>query len=252
MEEPKPKTSSSTEKESVDTEPKQSQVCKYDVNAATFLDVAVLRCLFISHWQEDGVYWALHYLNNRLREINEEATLPPSQPRRRSNSLPIPQIEVSLYQGPSNNSEKGSPSSAQKEYMEVPEPPPQSLSTPGIYFMFFFCIYELMIFHDIDESSAPTTGRRASEKKRRVKMSDLRTLIETRILSKSDRGLEKIGQETNGSPKELQHTEYHRSLDASEQQLERSASLICREPTSNLIKGKSMPSLRYVNIFLCT
>lgn len=75
------------------------------------------------------MYWALHYLNNRLREINEEATLPPSQPRRRSNSLPIPQIEVSLYQGPGNNSEKGSPSngSVPKEYIEVPEPPTQAL-----------------------------------------------------------------------------------------------------------------------------
>lgn len=38
---------------------------KVDVCAATFLDVAVLRCLFVSHWQEDGVYWALHYLYNR-------------------------------------------------------------------------------------------------------------------------------------------------------------------------------------------
>jgi protein unc-80 len=36
-----------------------------DVSAATFLDVAVLRCLFVSHWQEEGVYWCLHYLYNR-------------------------------------------------------------------------------------------------------------------------------------------------------------------------------------------
>lgn len=37
-----------------------------DVAAATFLDVAVLRCLFITHWQEEGVYWALHYMYNRF------------------------------------------------------------------------------------------------------------------------------------------------------------------------------------------
>lgn len=37
-----------------------------DVAAATFLDVGVLRCLFIAHWQEEGVYWALHYLYNRF------------------------------------------------------------------------------------------------------------------------------------------------------------------------------------------
>lgn len=35
------------------------------VSAATFLDVATLRCLFTSQWQEEGVYWALHYLYNR-------------------------------------------------------------------------------------------------------------------------------------------------------------------------------------------
>ena len=40
-------------------------VLKYDVNAATFMDVGVLRCLFMAHWQEEGVYWSLHYFNNR-------------------------------------------------------------------------------------------------------------------------------------------------------------------------------------------
>lgn len=91
----KPKGSSSTERESVETDPKSPQYqksdqkgyirqrfvnrrrllgmkfmqCKhfshYDIAAATFLDVAVLRCLFVSHWQEEGVYWSLHYLYNR-------------------------------------------------------------------------------------------------------------------------------------------------------------------------------------------
>lgn len=36
-----------------------------DLTAATFLDVAVLRCLFITDWQEEGIYWALHFLYNR-------------------------------------------------------------------------------------------------------------------------------------------------------------------------------------------
>jgi hypothetical protein len=30
-----------------------------DVLSASFLDVAVLRCLFCLSWQEDGIYWAL-------------------------------------------------------------------------------------------------------------------------------------------------------------------------------------------------
>lgn len=40
-------------------------VLKFDVNAATFMDVGVLRCLFMAHWQEEGIYWSLHYFNNR-------------------------------------------------------------------------------------------------------------------------------------------------------------------------------------------
>lgn len=63
--EPKPKTSSSTEKDSIDSGHKSPPISKYDINAATFLDVGVLRCLFISHWHEEGVYWSLHYLYNR-------------------------------------------------------------------------------------------------------------------------------------------------------------------------------------------
>lgn len=76
------KVSSSTEKDSVDSSKHPSTdgggpECQgsrktlaaatntADTAAATFLDVAVLRCLFITHWQEEGVYWALHYLYNR-------------------------------------------------------------------------------------------------------------------------------------------------------------------------------------------
>lgn len=51
---------------------------------------------------------------------------------------------------------------------------------------------------------AVSTGRRASEKKRRVKMADLRNLIETRMFSKSERTLEKIGLENDsGSQSKL-------------------------------------------------
>ncbi|XP_038122393.1 protein unc-80 homolog isoform X5 [Culex quinquefasciatus] len=236
-EDSKPKTSSSTERESLDTDPKSPQCTKGDVAAATFLDVAVLRCLFISHWQEDGVYWSLHYLNNRLRDISEETAIPPSQPRRRSNSLPIPQIEISMYQGP-NSSNRDSPSigSINKDYIEIPEPPISALLIDSPY-------------HapkpSSDEQSTPTAERKGSEKKRRVKMADLRTLIESRILSKSDRGLEKIGLEVTGNGKRLQHIDCHRSLDTGEKQLSRSSSMISRAPSTNLVKGKSMPSLRF-------
>uniref|UniRef100_A0AAG5CN78 Protein unc-80 homolog n=1 Tax=Anopheles atroparvus TaxID=41427 RepID=A0AAG5CN78_ANOAO len=236
----KPKTSSSTERESFDTGPQLSQGQKCDVIAATFLDVAVLRCLFISHWQEEGVYWSLHYLYNRLRDISEETSVLPSHPRRRSNSLPIPQIEISLYQGPTSSRDSPSIGSANKDYIEIPDAPVTALLT------------DLPFYGSKGGSSAPsedaTLGplgeRKGSEKKRRVKMADLRTLIETRILSKSDRGLEKIGLDANANGKRLQQMECHRSLDTGERQLSRSASMISRAPSTNLVKGKSMPSLR--------
>lgn len=68
------KTSSSTEKDSTDADPKSPVYRKYDVAAATFMDVAVLRCLFISHWQEEGVYWSLHFLYNRYLETSANKT----------------------------------------------------------------------------------------------------------------------------------------------------------------------------------
>lgn len=66
-----PKISTSTEKDSMDDSYKSQHPNKYDVCAATFLDVAVLRCLFISHWQEDGVYWCLHYLYSRYNDFDD-------------------------------------------------------------------------------------------------------------------------------------------------------------------------------------
>lgn len=179
-----PKSSTSTEKDSIDSGGglKSPPISKFDLNAATFLDVAVLRCLFVSHWQEEGVYWSLHYLYNRLREISEDSVTPPSQPKKRSNSLPIPQIEISVYQGPGSTNSRDSPSgsSTAKDYIEIPDPP--------------------IVAHLSEDSQS--TGRRSSEKKRRVKMSDLRTFVETRMFSKSDRTLEKVGLD-NG--KRLEH-----------------------------------------------
>lgn len=129
-----------------------------------------------------------------MREISEESVLPPSQPRRRSNSLPIPHIEISLYQG---NSKDSPSNSSSKDFIEVPEPPISTIinDTP----------YQAQKSIDKPDDAMSTNGKRStSERKKRVKMADLRTLIETKILSKSDRGLEKIGSDgSNG--KRLQH-----------------------------------------------
>lgn len=43
-----------------------------DVRAATFLDVATLRCLFVPQWQEEGVFWALQFLY--FRSVISNAT----------------------------------------------------------------------------------------------------------------------------------------------------------------------------------
>jgi len=43
-----------------------STIVDRDVRAATFLDVATLRCLFVSQWQEEGVFWALQFFYYRL------------------------------------------------------------------------------------------------------------------------------------------------------------------------------------------
>lgn len=138
------------------------------------------------------------FLFFRLRDISEESTVPTVQPRRRSNSLPIPQIEISLYQG---SGSKDSPSnSSSKDFMEVPEPPISTIINDPSPFQ------PLKSLDKPDESTSTNSARRTSTGKKRVKMADLRTLIETKILSKSDRGLEKIGAENGSNGQRLLHT----------------------------------------------
>ncbi|KAL3277360.1 hypothetical protein HHI36_012710 [Cryptolaemus montrouzieri] len=156
---------------------KNSGLTCTDVSAATFLDVAVLRCLFITLWQEEGIYWALHYMYNRLRDISE-ATSGQQQPRRRSNSLPIPKIEVSLYQSTESRKSDGN-----KDFIEVPEVKDVSLLSESPY-----------VFQK--PRSEESIHRRASEKiKKKMKMADLRAFVETKLLSKSDKALERIGHD---------------------------------------------------------
>ncbi|EGI65756.1 Protein unc-80-like protein, partial [Acromyrmex echinatior] len=205
-----------------------STIVDSDVRAATFLDVATLRCLFVPQWQEEGVHWALQFFYYRLRRINEETSVQ-QMPRRRSNSLPIPKIEVSIYQSPESKKKD-----VMKDFIEVPDTRDASLTTAH-------------------EGESRHT-RRASEKtKKRMKMADLKAFVETKLLSKSEKALEKIGQE---EPKMLFEQERHTSLDTGEDHLTAtrptSASSkifeakdidYMKHPT-NLIKGKSMPSLR--------
>lgn len=61
-------------------------------------------------------------MNFRIRDISDE-TVGQQQLRKRSNSLPIPKIEVSLYQ--STDLKKNDNNS--KDFIEVPEPKDVSL-----------------------------------------------------------------------------------------------------------------------------
>ncbi|XP_073952386.1 unc80, NALCN channel complex subunit isoform X3 [Choristoneura fumiferana] len=204
------------------------------VSAATFLDVATLRCLFTTQWQEEGVYWALHYLYNRLRDICD-AMSKQTQPRRRSNSLPIPKIEVSIYQSPEMKKRD-----SLKNFIEVPDLKDMSPVT------------EIPLppsSPKVEEENV--MSRRASEKvKRKMKMADLKAFVETKLLSKSEKALEKIGHEDHKF--NFHSAEYHRSLDNNEDRP--SSALGANFPPiaprmggellpCNLIKGKSMPSL---------
>lgn len=125
-------------------------------------------------------------------------------PRRRSNSLPIPKIEVSIYQSPESKKKD-----VLKDFIEIPETRDVSLLA-GTYSCQIVSVSRLSLFFYIDsvafpESSSDTLKgqdvetshtRRASEKtKKRMKMADLKIFVETKLLSKSEKALEKIGQD---------------------------------------------------------
>ncbi|KAJ1528104.1 hypothetical protein ONE63_008019 [Megalurothrips usitatus] len=223
---------------------------RMNLSAATFLDVAVLRCLFIPQWQEEGVFWALQFLYHRLRDIADERGHQ-QQPRRRSNSLPIPKIEVSLYQSPEQK-KRGTDSTGDSESKELIPMPDEKEKTSFLadsshsHFSFSFRRKS----SGGEGESGLSHFRRASEKvKKKMKMADLRAFVETKLLSKSEKTLEKIGRD-EAKPLDEQRAlaakECHSSLDAGDDELSRPGSAQgspTMMPASNLVKGKSMPSL---------
>lgn len=112
--------------------------------------------------------------------------MPVLQARRRSNSLPIPQIEISVYQGTNSNSRDSPSGNTLKDFIEVPE---QMMPS--------------MVADCSDSSDSKgnrtdkTTGiierRASSERKRNVKIASFKSLIESKIFSKSEKELERIG-----------------------------------------------------------
>lgn len=135
--------------------------------------------------------------------MSDEVITPAVQQRRRSNSLPIPQIEISVYQGPTSSRDSPTGSSITKDFIDLPDqsvppqqpqPAPAKLPSDSTSDSPQFDRRRATITPGDDTTSlGGTSVRRSSEKKRRVKMADLRTLIETKMFSKSDRMLERVG-----------------------------------------------------------
>lgn len=102
-----------------------------------------------------------------------------TQPRKRSNSLPIPKIEVSVYQSPDIKDRD-----SLKNFIEVPEVKDMSPIT------------EMPFTSPTKTEDENIMTRRSSEKiKRKMKMADLKAFVETKLLSKSEKALEKIGHD---------------------------------------------------------
>lgn len=112
----------------------------------------------------------------RLRDICDDISKQ-TQPRKRSNSLPIPKIEVSVYQSPDVKDQD-----SLKNFIEVPEVKDLPVTE--------------VAFPTPKLEEEPVMMRRSSEKiKRKMKMADLKAFVETKLLSKSEKALEKIGND---------------------------------------------------------
>ncbi|KAL1453472.1 hypothetical protein WDU94_007607 [Cyamophila willieti] len=209
------------------------------MNSATFMDVAVLRCLFISQWPEEGVYWALQFIYHRLRDLNEEKVCQ-QQPRRRSNSLPIPKIEVSFYQSPEMKLDAIEKKLFLLKYQSIPVPSSESpfyLRKAGV-----------------PPDEVCSHFRRFNERARKkLKMTDFRAYVEAKILSKSERNLLQASTEEvdikTGSRLSLDTRDDTGGLKCTRSNAASLARLVGQDsddPPSNnlLVKGNSMPSLR--------
>ncbi|XP_042889771.1 protein unc-80 homolog isoform X4 [Penaeus japonicus] len=218
-----------------------------DPTLATFLDVAVLRCLFVPQWMEEGVFWALNFIYRRaqrLQDIGEETghTVPP---RRRSNSLPIPKIHVSLHcdQVEERKAKEGTEQSDQSSS--------DNYISDSPFLSDQYCP---------QQEGQSTSGGSTRKKK---KLNELKAFVETKLRSCSEKALEKIGHDdsrrssisddqqggagdfggsswgVDGEQKSRPHSALEKFVEDRHQPCLPSP----RFPPVGLVKGKSMPSL---------
>lgn len=116
-------------------------------------------------------------------------SVPILQARRRSNSLPIPQIEISVYQGTNSNSRDSPSANTLKDFIEVPE----QVMTNVLGGDSVSDSSDSKVQHHTEKVTGTIERRANSERKRNVKIASFKSLIESKIFSKSEKELERIG-----------------------------------------------------------
>ncbi|XP_065573108.1 protein unc-80 homolog isoform X4 [Artemia franciscana] len=99
-----------------------------DINLASFLDVAIIRCLFNPTWNAEGIVWGLDFLAERLKDILQERRKH-VRVRKRSSSLPVPDIRISDCP----NKENTQTGSDGQGTIQVPDEGSYSCNTPTNY-----------------------------------------------------------------------------------------------------------------------
>ncbi|VVC45096.1 Hypothetical protein CINCED_3A015660 [Cinara cedri] len=203
-----------------------------DLHAATFLDVAVLRCLFVPQWCEEGVYWALQFFYHRLQSINENIKIK-QEPRRRSNSLPIPKIEVSFHHEPDFRGRIVKPTFS-NTFDNIDEYSTETVKDR-----------KRTLFEDRDVGNMHS--RHSSERfKKKKKIVDLKAFMGHKILSKSEKNLQKMDfiNEVMMLEPRCHHNDLYVNEELQNPLIKKLEFLFQNNKTGFLNRGKSLPSLR--------
>ncbi|XP_035712762.1 protein unc-80 homolog isoform X4 [Folsomia candida] len=227
---------------------KDSTLLWKNLRLASFMDVAVLRCLFVPQWEEEGVYWGCMYLFKRFEEIaahkaacaeEEVAT------RQRSNSLPTPKCQKS-YLAELALAVTTTRLENEKTASAKPKLKPEgsirgkrgSHGQTSPFFSYSACSSPVAQRRSND-------SRRGSERgsKKKISMLDLKSFVESKILSKSEKNLEKMEDLDNEMDPFVRPKSAMGHRDEDESNVKDNLDDKYFGEQSNLFKGKSMPSL---------
>ena len=133
-----------------------------DLMCASYFDVAVLRCLFSPQWAEEGIYWALRYIHQRLLEMKDEIHRV-EYCRERSKSLPVPEIHITPVLTP------GESTAESPDEKKITESATLSADTTHL---------KRDSITSVPKSGLPETKR---ESGKRMRMSDFRHMIGDKV-----------------------------------------------------------------------